>query len=239
MLYASKNSRSKLMHTKKCRYRFRIARHNLIRFYNLSDGLKEGYYLCSCFYRDDESITMPNSSIGEKLKANDIDVMFNGEHGFDIITPYSEWKVVSGKNKRKSLYHKNECDSPNTVSKIKGYHYQSFRVINLEQVIDYIIEHDKYRKAKNVDLAKLVAGKNEVSIDPNLKKVLRKPIEKSKRTKNLESYQNANYNKVHNSNKPGKKARSKKKSKKKIANSVANQENLENVYKIIEELNNL
>lgn len=238
MLYASKNSRSKLMHTKKCRYRFRIARHNLIRFYNLSDGLKEGFYLCSCFCCDDESITTHNSSIGEKLIANDIDVMFNGENGFDIVTPYSEWKVVSGKNKRKSLYHKNECDSPNTVSKINGFHYQSIRVINLEQVIDYIIEHDKYRKSKNVDLAKLLAGKNDVSIDPNLKKVLRKPIEKSKRTKNLESYQNANYNKVHNSNKQGKKARSKKKSKKRIANSVANQENLVNVYKIIEELNN-
>lgn len=66
------------------------------------------------------------------------------------MTRESKWKLIPAKDtKHVSLHHQNTCKMPGDCSaRIYGYHLQKVKANSLIKYLEYIVEHDVFRKDK-------------------------------------------------------------------------------------------
>lgn len=65
----------------------------------------------------------------------------------EITTPVSRWKLIYRGDGKLALYHKNTWKShPDEQEMVPGYHSQAIHKKNILEYLEYIVQHDLYRK---------------------------------------------------------------------------------------------
>jgi len=82
----------------------------------------------------------------EKIQlTNRINIHYEDEQIY-IKSLLSQWIIFIDFNDNLKLYHKNSNKKHNEDSEIYGYHNQNVQFNTLEEYMNYIIEHDEYRR---------------------------------------------------------------------------------------------
>ena len=145
MYFASKNSKNRIVHYDHCGYRKRMQKENIIVFKTLEAAREAGYRLCDCCAPIHKYIKAEADEIYKFSLEYGI-ACFQHDGAFCIRTPMSNWKIiVNGQKHNIFLYHKN-TSKVETPSMVKGYHSQCVRSDTILGYLNYIAEHDKFRK---------------------------------------------------------------------------------------------
>lgn len=221
------NKISGIIHKNTCSYSKRTLENNSLYVSSVCDELSNGHRFCKCCCKNNiiENFT-------ELMEENSIVYQLSDDGSTEIETPVSKWKIVYYGDKP-VLYHKNDYYVQSTVSKIEGYHFQTNKLKNVHSIINYIICHDDYRKAHNINYDSMKIGRCRVNIDPYILRQIKTPFPKSERTKRLESYKKENPNpQKHGKN--SKKGKKKHLKKKRNAIKLANNNNFERVSLLLD-----
>ena len=145
--YYSKKSSEKVFHLPHCKILHRIRKENKMKFETAEEARMAGYRMCNCC-----------SPVGGKLRKEQKDVdRFCQEYGVScyledgqlhVHTPRSEWRIiVNGKINKLFLYHKNTYNKHERIpSIVPGFHSQAIRSKTIVGYLDYIVQHDAYRR---------------------------------------------------------------------------------------------
>lgn len=145
MLYYSKIERKKVVHLEGCRHISNIRKENRESFININDAIKAGYRLCKCCNPCVKLYEHYEKKLVQHAYENAFSIRFD-VNNIVIQAPRSKWKIVATDNGGLALYHKNDIKkSTDADSLITGYHYQRPVDISLENLFQYITEHDNYR----------------------------------------------------------------------------------------------
>lgn len=145
MLYYSKIGRKKVVHLEGCRHISNISEENRGSFININDATKAGYRLCRCCNPCVKLHKHYEKELVWRVYENAFSISFD-VNNIIIQAPCSKWKIVATDNGGLALYHKNDIKKPTDAdSLIAGYHFQRPVDIPLEELLQYITEHDNYR----------------------------------------------------------------------------------------------
>lgn len=152
MFYYSINSKEKIVHYDGCHHLKKIKEKNLKAFDNAKDFRNCEYKICSCC----SPITKLLKHEETKLSA------FCQEYGISyflhkgqlyIRTPRSKWKVlVTGNKETLELHHKNIFKKEHDNS-VPGYHRQNYTSTSIMGFMNYIAEHEQYRKRNPITIS--------------------------------------------------------------------------------------
>ena len=137
------NSRSKIVHYKKCVYKKRIAEHNIIELDSIDAAKAMGYRVCKCCTPVSKVAKRESVAIKEYCSNHDINY-FIEDNQVQIKGPSSEWIFTINCENKATLYHRNTCGDTS------AYHKQNFKEKSLLSALKYIVEHDAYRKANPI-----------------------------------------------------------------------------------------
>lgn len=147
MVYASIKSREKVFHLPHCKIHTRINRNYRITFDTPNQARAAGYRMCNCCSSMGMRLRKEQAAIDAFCEKNDLRyLLWDGD--LMIQAPNSDWKIiVSGRNKKMFLYHKNKFRSPSDdASMIPGYHSQAIRHNSILGYLEYIVSHDEFRQ---------------------------------------------------------------------------------------------
>ena len=151
MCYVCGKSSNKIAHTEDCRYVKLIPGKNKKTFKNIQHAYASGYKYCKYCSRLGKMLKSEQKALNRLCQVNGISYSFNSEEGsIDILSFSGSWKIVENlKSHSIMLFHKNTSSS-NEPSMIKGYHFQHKCYETIEEHIEYIISHDRYREENPV-----------------------------------------------------------------------------------------
>ena len=147
MVFYSTKSNEKVFHLSHCKIAHRIRKENKKQFATPEEARMAGYRMCNCC-----------SPVGMRLRKEQKAVdQFCQEYGVScrledgqlhVRTPRSKWRIiVNGKAKKLFLYHKNTYERYERIpSIVPGYHSQAIRSKTIVGYLDYIVQHDAYRR---------------------------------------------------------------------------------------------
>ena len=134
------NMRSKVAHHPECHFISRIADANLGCYENTSYTRKDGYRRCKCC--DPMARRLSNRDTEMLDYCQEKEFHYEADQGeLRITTPFSQWKAYPGEGRQYVLYHKN------TLGNINCYHFQTGRLDDVMDMLEYIDRHDQYRMA--------------------------------------------------------------------------------------------
>lgn len=159
MGYICGNSNSRIVHRTSCRYAERIK--NKKYFTTLKEAKEAGYVQCKYCAYIREYLDRERKELTNFCRRNGLYYEFNPKDGaLDVISHTGRWKViVNGQKHFIWLYHKNLYREKQTLL-VPGYHSQNIRRSTLIGYMQYIVEHDQYRKESPL-FENQIAGKSK------------------------------------------------------------------------------
>lgn len=154
VIYSTKSS-EKVFHLPHCKILHRIRKEYKKQFASQEEARAAGYRMCSCC-----------SPVGARLRKERKAVyQFCQEYGAScwlrdnqlyVQTPRSRWRIIaSGQENKLFLYHKNTYQKyEETPSIIPGYHSQRARSKTIVGYLDYIYQHDIFRRQEAIKAKK-------------------------------------------------------------------------------------
>lgn len=191
MFVASKMSRKNIVHTENCSCVSRIKEENKIVYSNITDALQHGKCYCTKCSLLYKKYTEEKQWIDNFMKNRDMILKFD-EIGLNVISPYGKWYICQRKENCLSLYHRSTRPN-NKKTAIKGYHNQKFTSKSMEELFNYIYNHDMYRKYHPDDVSKPKAPNKKNT--PALKGTKRYKKEKNYQKRCQEKLSQVNYRK--------------------------------------------
>ena len=148
MVIYNPNSKEKVFHLPNCHYIRRIKAGNRKQFAFSREAYKAGYRPCSHCIRLKKQMVMEKGIISKICFKEGISCTM--DHGFiSVMTHKSAWRIFAGDLKKSMiLYHANAWEKHfGTVSKdpFEGYHWQGVSRKSLQEYLEYILRHDRYR----------------------------------------------------------------------------------------------
>ena len=153
MFYYSKNSRRKVVHTSRCFWMDRISPERLGAFSTLDEARRQGYRLCRCcdlvgrMYRaESPRLDAYCQEMGMSIRCCPGCVQ--------VVAPHSLWKIIlSEDGGAVQLYHGNTYNKGET-GPCPGYHQQKVKRGSLAGYLEYIGQHEDYRRRHPLPPAK-------------------------------------------------------------------------------------
>lgn len=147
MVFYSTKSKEKVFHLPHCKIARRISHENKRQFSTPEEGRNAGYRMCNCCSVIGVKFRKEQKAVDEFCRKHDISCRLEDDQ-LHVRTPESRWRIiVSGKAKKIFLYHKNTYEKKEKIpSVVPGYHSQAIRCTTIVGYLEYIIDHDVYRR---------------------------------------------------------------------------------------------
>ncbi len=148
MLYFSRNSRRRILHSPGCRYIKNVETGSVGAFETLSEAYGQGYRLCRCCSSLRRQYRKELAELMDFSRKNALCFCI-GDRALQLNTPGSKWRMVPvGDGRGFRLYHKNSLHPADSDgSPIPGYHLQRVLRSSIIGYCKYIVAHDSYRMA--------------------------------------------------------------------------------------------
>ncbi len=143
-------SSNKVFHNENCHHIKFKEKSNLLEIQSLEEGVNKGYFLCKNCSEIYKFYKKERKAIDEFIKVKNMEIEYENNQ-MKVKTIYSEWKILINDNKL-VLYHKNTMGYQKSDEKIKGFHNQKVRGKSIKEYLQYIVNHDEYRKKHPVEL---------------------------------------------------------------------------------------
>ncbi len=142
-----KNGKNRIVHTSNCFHISKCNKGDTSYFGTLDAAYNNGYRLCK--HCDILSAQYQREMDEIKRYCREKPIVVQKKSLFILVmSPLSMWMIVlSPDNEHTCLYHKNFFDTEGTnLSSITGYHLQNVSKNSIVEYLEYILEHDKYRR---------------------------------------------------------------------------------------------
>lgn len=147
MLYFSRNSRRRILHSPDCRHIKNVEIDSVGTFETLSEAYGQGYRLCrrcSCLRR---RYGKELTALMDFSRKNALCFCIS-DRFLQLNTPSSRWRLAPAEDGRGlCLYHKNSLRPTDDDSPVPGYHLQRVLRSSIVGYCKYIVAHDSYRMA--------------------------------------------------------------------------------------------
>lgn len=147
MVFYSTKSNEKVFHLPHCKIARRIHKEYKKQFATPEEARVVGYRMCNCCSPMGMKLRKEQEAVNQFCQENGVSCwLVDGQ--LHVITPRSEWRIiVNGKAKKLFLYHKNTYEKFEKIpSIVPGYHSQAARSETIVGYLEYIIQHDIYRR---------------------------------------------------------------------------------------------
>lgn len=145
MFFYSLNSKEKIVHYKGCRYLKNIKKHNLNSVKDKCELPGSKYKICQYCSHLIKCLKSEENELEVFCQKKGLSYYLNFDE-LNITTPKSEWKILcDNNNKALSLHHKNTFNKEHNNS-VLGFHRQNCKSKTITGFMEYITDHDHYRK---------------------------------------------------------------------------------------------
>lgn len=145
MFYYSKFSKNKIVHFEGCHHVSAIKAENLSSFESVKNVREAGYRMCSCCSPIEKKLRTESEAIQNFCYENGL-LYFMNKGNLHIQTHCSKWKIlISNEQSKVELHHKNTYKQEHENS-VPGYHKQAFFSDSILGYMEYIVEHEWYRR---------------------------------------------------------------------------------------------
>lgn len=147
MVFYSTKSNEKVFHLPHCKIARRIHKEYKKQFATPDEARVAGYRMCNCCSPMGMRLRKEQEAVNQFCQENGASCWLE-DGQLHVITPKSEWRIiVNGKAKKLFLYHKNTYEKFEKIpSIVPGYHSQAARSETIVGYLEYIIQHDIYRR---------------------------------------------------------------------------------------------
>ncbi len=147
MVFYSTKSNEKVFHLPHCKIARRIHKEYKKQFATPEEARVAGYRMCNCCSPMGMKLRKEQEAVNQFCQENGVSCWLE-DGQLHVITPKSEWRIiVNGKAKKLFLYHKNTYEKFEKIpSIVPGYHSQAARSETIIGYLEYIIQHDIYRR---------------------------------------------------------------------------------------------
>ena len=147
MVFYSTKSNEKVFHLPHCKIARRIRKEYKTQFSSPEEARLAGYRMCNCCSLVGMRLRKEQKAVNQFCQENGISCWLE-DGQLHVHTPRSKWRIiVSGKANKLFLYHKNTYQKyENIPSIVPGYHSQATRSKTIIGYLEYIIQHDIYRR---------------------------------------------------------------------------------------------
>lgn len=182
MVFYSTKSNEKVFHLPHCKIARRIRKEYKKQFATPEEARSAGYRMCNCCSPVGMRLRKEQEAVNQFCQENGVSCWLE-DGQLHVITPRSEWRIIiNGKAKKLFLYHKNTYEKFEKIpSIVPGYHSQAARSETIVGYLEYIIQHDIYRRQQE-------------------KKAKQKADSMRNLRKNTHSYQRGSENRRYNAN---------------------------------------
>ena len=147
VFYSSKSS-EKVFHLSHCPNARRIRKENKKAFSTQEEARQAGYRMCDLCSVAGTKLRKEQRDVDDFCREYNISCRLE-DGQLHVHTPNSEWRIiVNGKANRLFLYHKNtyEKKEEKIPSIVPGFHSQAIRYSTILEYLDYIVQHDAFRR---------------------------------------------------------------------------------------------
>ncbi len=146
MLYFSRNSRRRILHSPDCRHIKNVEIDSVGAFETLSEAYGRGYRLCRCCSGLRRQYGKELTALIDLSRRNALCFCIS-DRFLQLNTPSSKWRLtLTDDGRGLCLYHKNSLRPQNDDgSPIPGYHRQKVLRSSIIDYCKYIVAHDSYR----------------------------------------------------------------------------------------------
>lgn len=167
---------SGIYHQPKCRYIRRIKDKNILETTQY-EVQRQGFIPCKCCNTMIHHYQSEKQSIDFFREKKGMDFLFDNRNALYVKTEVSCWKLIYlPSRERVGMYHRNHSRFPVNFQQPwrERYHKQEdrFLYVTIEDALDYIYEHDKFRAA--VDAGEIPTELSNKKYKNSVKKVIRK-----------------------------------------------------------------
>lgn len=147
MVFYSTKSNVKVFHLPHCKIARRIRKEYKKQFATPEEARSAGYRMCNCCSPVGMRLRKEQEAVNQFCQENGVSCWLE-DGQLPVITPRSEWRIIiNGKAKKLFFYHKNTYEKFEKIpSIVPGYHSQAARSETIVGYLEYIIQHDIYRR---------------------------------------------------------------------------------------------
>lgn len=147
MVFYSTKSTVKVFHLPHCKIARRIRKEYKKQFATPEEARVAGYRMCNCCSPMGMKLRKEQETVNQFCQKNGVSCWLE-DGQLHVITPKSEWRIIiNGKAKKLFLYHKNTYEKIEKIpSIVPGYHSQAAHSETIVGYLEYIIQHDIYRR---------------------------------------------------------------------------------------------
>ena len=149
MLVYSCISPRKIVHLPHCPMIQQIAKQNRRQFDSLDQAHQNGFRLCKCCPSAARKFNKERRGIKAFCNRTGMTV-FLAEGEIHIVSEKDTWRIIApnGKHKKLVLYHRSAIrrKGETNLGPVPGFHIQAFRSPTILGYLQYIEEHDNYRR---------------------------------------------------------------------------------------------
>ena len=147
MVFYSTKSNEKVFHLPHCKIARRIRKEYKKQFATPEEARLAGYRMCNCCSLVGMRLRKEQNAVNHFCQENGVSCWLE-DGQLHVHTPKSKWRIiVNGKANKLFLYHKNTYQKYEKIpSIVPGYHSQAIRSKTIVGYLEYIIQHDIYRR---------------------------------------------------------------------------------------------
>ena len=147
MVFYSTKSNEKVFHLPHCKIARRIRKEYKMQFSTPEEARMAGYRMCNCCSLVGMRLRKEQNAVNQFCQENGVSCWLE-DGQLHVHTPRSKWRIiVNGKAHKLFLYHKNTYHKNEEIpSIVPGYHSQATRSKTIIGYLEYIIQHDNYRR---------------------------------------------------------------------------------------------
>lgn len=147
MVFYSTKSNEKVFHLPHCKIARRIRKEFKKQFATPEEARMAGYRMCNCCSLVGMRLRKEQNAVNQFCQENGVSCRLE-DGQLHVHTPRSKWRIiVNGKAHKLFLYHKNTYHKNEEIpSIVPGYHSQAIRSKTIVGYLEYIIDHDIYRR---------------------------------------------------------------------------------------------
>lgn len=147
MVFYSTKSNEKVFHLPHCKIARRIRKEYKMQFSTPEEARMAGYRMCNCCSLVGMRLRKEQNAVNQFCQENGVSCWLE-DGQLHVHTPRSKWRIiVNGKAHKLFLYHKNTYHKNEEIpSIVPGYHSQAIRSKTIVGYLEYIIDHDIYRR---------------------------------------------------------------------------------------------
>lgn len=147
MVFYSTKSNEKVFHLPHCKIARRIRKEYKKQFATPEEARLAGYRMCNCCSLVGMRLRKEQKTVNQFCQENGISCWLK-DGQLHVHTPRSKWRIiVNGKANKLFLYHKNTYQKYEEIpSIVPGYHSQATRSKTIVGYLEYIVQHDIYRR---------------------------------------------------------------------------------------------